>query len=399
MALRGRSRRTRLPRGGPGDGVGRPQHAGGLRPGAVVARAADRGVLPRHPRRDARPHGGAPVGGAGGAARRRPAGRSAGGLPPRPLHGLPGPRDGDRVAAGPPAGAAVRTPLWLLAAVEGAAPQAPAKGETNPAEVLLHHVTDRALFRHLDWGRLHFEPTKHLVFFVIAAGVVLLLARLARRSYREGGVPTGLGAVVETLVLFIRDEIAEKNIGHDGRVFTPLLCSFFFFILIAALLGLMPFPVYDPSTGHFGLVSATSTGNIAVTLGLAFVSFLAMQYAGIRKYGVIGHFRGIVPPGLPVWLLPIMIPVEILGMFTKPFALMVRLFANMLAGHMVITVLLMLIPLMAAIRAAFGVAVIPVSLALALFIMLLELLVALIQAYIFTLLTAIFIGMFAHPAP
>jgi F-type H+-transporting ATPase subunit a len=279
----------------------------------------------------------------------------------------------------------VSAPLWLLAAVEQAAPEGPAREGHNPAEVLLHHVTDSPLSRHLDYGSLHFEPTKHLVFFVVAAGIVLLMTRLAIRSYRKGGVPTGLGAAVETLVLFIRDEIAEKNIGHDGRVYTPLLCSFFFFILIAALLGLMPF-------------SATSTGNISVTLGLAIVSFLAMQYAGISKYGLGGHFKNLVPPGLPVWLLPIMIPVEILSMFTKPFALMVRLFANMLAGHMVITALLMLIPLMAAINTAFGWAVVPVSLGLALFIMILELLVALIQAYIFTLLTAIFIGMFAHPA-
>jgi F-type H+-transporting ATPase subunit a len=113
---------------------------------------------------------------------------------------------------------------------------------------------------------------------------------------------------------------------------------------------------------------------------------------------VVGHFKHLVPPGMPAFLLPIMIPVEILSMFTKPFALMVRLFANMLAGHMVITALLLLIPLMAAISTAFGVLIIPVSLGLALFIMLLELLVALIQAYIFTLLTAIFIGMYAHPA-
>jgi len=195
-----------------------------------------------------------------------------------------------------------------------------------------------------------------------------------------------MGAVVDGLVVFIRDEIAEANIGHgDGRRFTPLLCSFFFFILVAALLGLMPF-------------SATSTGNIAVTLALATVSFLAQQWAGISKYGVVHHFGGIVPPGLPGWLLPIMIPVEIISMFTKPFALMIRLFANMLAGHMVITTLLLLIPLMAGVGMVFGVSMIPVSLGLSLFIMILEILVALIQAYIFTLLSAIFIGMYAHPS-
>jgi F-type H+-transporting ATPase subunit a len=140
------------------------------------------------------------------------------------------------------------------------------------------------------------------------------------------------------------------------------------------------------------------TANISVTLALAFVSFLAQQWAGISKYGAWHHFKGMVPPGLPLFLLPIMIPVELLGMFTKPFALMIRLFANMLAGHMVVTTLLLLIPIMAEVSTLFGVAIAPVSIGLSLFIMLLEVLVAFIQAYIFTLLTSIFIGMYAHPA-
>jgi F-type H+-transporting ATPase subunit a len=206
------------------------------------------------------------------------------------------------------------------------------------------------------------------------------------RSYRGGNVPRGIGAAVESLVLFIRDEVAEPNIGHgDGRKFTPLLCSFFFFILVAALVGLIP-------------GTATSTGNIAVTLALALVSFAAQQWAGISKYGLYGHFHNLVPPGMPWLLLPIMIPVEILGMFTKPFALTVRLFANMLAGHMVITTLLLLIPLMGELNFFAGAAMAPISIVLAVFIMLLEVLVAFIQAYIFTLLSAIFIGMYAHPA-
>jgi F-type H+-transporting ATPase subunit a len=252
------------------------------------------------------------------------------------------------------------------------------EGAHDTASTLMHHVTDQEF--------LGIFRSKHLFFFCLAAILVVVMARLAVHSYREGQVPTGLGAFVELVVVFIRDDIAEKNIGHgDGRKFTPLLCSFFFFILVAALLGLMPF-------------SATSTGNIAVTLALATISFLAQQWAGISKYGVVRHFAGLVPPGLPPWLLPIMIPVEIISMFTKPFALMIRLFANMLAGHMVITTLLLLIPLMAAVSTFFGVSMIPVSLLLSLFIMLLEILVAFIQAYIFTLLTAIFIGMYAHPA-
>jgi F-type H+-transporting ATPase subunit a len=251
------------------------------------------------------------------------------------------------------------------------------------AEFLMHHVVNQH-YGDLYLFGLNVGPSKHLLWFAIAAALVLVVVRLAIRSYRNH-VPSGLGTAVETLVVYVRDEIAEKNIGHDGRKYVPLLLSFFFFILVAALLGLTPF-------------SSTATGNLSVTLGLAFVSFLAMQWAGISKYGLVHHFQNMIPPGLPLWLLPIMIPVELLAMFTRPFALMIRLFANMLAGHMVIASLLLLIPLMASINVAFGVGMVPISLVLALFIMMLEILVAFIQAYIFTLLTSIFIGMNAHPA-
>jgi F-type H+-transporting ATPase subunit a len=252
-----------------------------------------------------------------------------------------------------------------------------AGGAHDPAQVLMHHVMDQPFYGF---------ASKHLIFFCIAAALVILATWLARRSYRKDGVPTGFAAAIEGLILFVRDDIAEKEIGHgEGSRFTPLLLSFFFFILVAALFGLMP-------------GSATATGNVAVTMALAAISFAAQQWGGISKHGFVHHFAGLVPPGLPVWLLPIMIPVEILSMFTKPFALMVRLFANMLAGHMVITALILLIPMAAQVSQFLGVAMIPISLGLALFIMILEVLVAFIQAYIFTLLTAIFIGMYVHPA-
>jgi len=251
------------------------------------------------------------------------------------------------------------------------------------AEILMHHVVNERYGDVFLFG-LNVGPSKHLLWFVIAAALVLALVRLAIWTYKKN-IPSGLGTAVETLVVYVRDEIAEKNIGHDGHRFVPLLLSFFFFILIAALVGLVP-------------RTATATGNLSVTMGLAIVAFLAMQWAGIRNYGLVHHFKNMIPPGLPAWLLPIMIPVELLAMFTRPFALMIRLFANMLAGHMVIASLLLLIPLMAGINLAFGVGMVPISLVLALFIMMLEILVAFIQAYIFTLLTAIFIGMNAHPA-
>jgi len=271
----------------------------------------------------------------------------------------------------------------LLAAVEGAGAAPAGAGHEGPAEILMHHVLDQRL-GHFYVGPFDLAPTKHLLFFVAAALLLLVVIRMALRGYQQG-VPRGLAAAVEGLVLFVRDEIAVKNIGHDGHKYTPLLLSFFFFILAAAFLGLVPF-------------SATATGNVSVTLGLAVVSFIAMQYAGISTNGLLHHFTGMIPPGLPWFLIPIMIPVELLGMFSKPFALTIRLFANMLAGHMVIGALLMLVPLTAAISTLLGISMIPVSLGLALFVMVLEILVAFIQAFIFTLLSAIFIGMFAHPS-
>ena len=253
----------------------------------------------------------------------------------------------------------------------------------SPGEILMHHVVDQPDYRPL--GLPIAFPTKHLFFLITVMAIVFGISRLAIASYKNGA-PSGIGSAVESLVVYVRDEIAEKNIGHgDGAKYTPLLLSFFFFILVAALFGLMPF-------------SATSTGNISVTFALAFISFLAQQYAGLSKYGVAGHFKNLIPHGLPAPLLIVMIPIEVLGMFTKPFALMVRLFANMLDGHMMITALLMLVPVMAQTSLGFGVAMIPVSLGMALFIMCLEVLVAFIQAYVFTLFSAIFIGMYAHPS-
>jgi F-type H+-transporting ATPase subunit a len=258
----------------------------------------------------------------------------------------------------------------------------------GPAQVLMHHVTNEGApytFKIWKWSLFTVPISKHLFFMILVMAIVVAMARTAVRSYRDG-VPTGIGSAVEALVVFVRDDIAEKNIGHgDGRKFTPLLLSFFCFILVAALFGLLPF-------------SATSTGNLAVTFALATISFAAQQWGGISKYGVVGHFKNLVPHGLPTLLLPIMIPIEIIGMFSKPFALMIRLFANMIAGHMVITALLMLISLMAGISTFFGIFMAPISIGLSLFIMCLELLVSFVQAYIFTLLTSIFIGMYAHPA-
>jgi F-type H+-transporting ATPase subunit a len=159
---------------------------------------------------------------------------------------------------------------------------------------------------------------------------------------------------------------------------TPLLSTMFFFILACNLLGLIP-------------LFTTATGNITVTASLAIITFLTTQVMGMVKNGFLGYWKSMVPHGIPFPLLFIIVPIEIFGMFTKPFALAMRLFANMIAGHTVIFALLGLI------IALGSVLVSPFAVGFAVFINLLEILVAFIQAYIFTMLSSLFIGMAMHP--
>ncbi|QXD13990.1 F0F1 ATP synthase subunit A [Rhodocaloribacter litoris] len=224
--------------------------------------------------------------------------------------------------------------------------------------------------------------TRHLVFAWIGALIVLLIfVSLARRYQRGIGretAPRGIFQnLFETLIVFVRDEIARPNLGEKAGRYLPYLLSVFFFILTCNLLGLVPF-------------GATATSNLMITAVLAAFTFLLTQFGGSKDYWL--HIFW--PPGVPTFVKPILIPVEILGIFTKPFALAIRLFANMTAGHLVI---LSLIGLIFTFRGLFGtgagVGVAPVSVAFSLFIYLLELLVAFIQAYIFTMLSALFIGM------
>jgi len=190
-------------------------------------------------------------------------------------------------------------------------------------------------------------------------------------------VPKGIANVFEVMILFVRDEIVKPTLGEGYEKFVPYLLTLFFFILFGNLLGLIPY-------------SSTFTSNIAVTATLAIFSFFAIQIGGIRQNGFFSYVKGLVPKGIPSWMLIIMIPVEILSLFTKPFALAIRLFANMIAGHIVILSMLGLIFFIGTYFVA------PVSVLFAIFIYLLEILVALIQAYIFTILTSLFIGMAVH---
>lgn len=184
--------------------------------------------------------------------------------------------------------------------------------------------------------------------------------------------PKGLAGFLEPLVLFVRDDIAIPNIGlKNYEKYMPYLLTVFFFIWINNLIGLIPFFPF----------SSNLTGNIYFTFVLAFITFLITTYSGSRDY-----WAHILLPPVPKWLYPIMIPVEIIGIFTKPFALMIRLFANITAGHIIILSLVSLIFIFK------SVAIAPVSGLFVLFMTTLEMLVAALQAYVFTLLSALFIG-------
>ena len=229
---------------------------------------------------------------------------------------------------------------------------------------------------HLELFGIDMSITVHLV--MMWAVSLFLILSLGISTARRSLVPKGFATLVEVLVVFIRDELAIPNIGKkEAQKFLPFLFTIFFFILSCNFIGLIPY-------------GSTATANINVTAMLAGMAFLTVQVGGIIHNGFFGYFRGLIPPGLPAWLLPIMIPVELVGLLAKPFALCVRLFANMTAGHIVILSLIGLIFILKSLVVA------PVSVAFALFVYMLEIFVSMIQAYIFTLLTSVFIGMAVH---
>jgi F-type H+-transporting ATPase subunit a len=218
--------------------------------------------------------------------------------------------------------------------------------------------------------------TKTVVAMMSAALIGLILFLSLARSYKKSGIsyPKGIQSFLEPVILFVRDDIAEPNLGHKSEKFMPYLLTAFFFILINNLMGLIPFP--PPFGGNV-------TGNIAITFLLALCTFLITQLSANKS-----HWKHVfATPGVPFWLLPIMIPVELIGLLSKPFALMIRLFANMLAGHIVILSLICLIFIFQTVALA------PVSIFFVIFMDFMELLVAFLQAYIFTLLSALFISM------
>jgi F-type H+-transporting ATPase subunit a len=253
---------------------------------------------------------------------------------------------------------------------------------------LLKHVQDaheletpfgRIELPHLHLFGVDMSITKHVVFLWLAAVLLVIILALVARKNKKHAVPTGFGNLIEIFVVFVRDEIAIPNMGPGGLKYLPYLLTTFFFILLMNLLGLVPY-------------GASATGNVSVTAGLAVIAYIMIQASAIRTQGIVhyfAHFTGGVH-----WILwPIMIPIEIVGTFTKAFALCVRLFANMTAGHIVIVSLLGLIFVFGKLSPALGYTVSLPSVLFTLGIDLLELFVAFLQAYIFTMLTSLFMGL------
>ena len=274
----------------------------------------------------------------------------------------------------------------------------------NPLDHVLEHVVDHPI---LTTGESHSPNdgwwflTNHMVMMLVAAALMLLIFPRITRRYRSGEfVPTGTRNFFEAILLYVRNDIAKPVLGDHTDRFMPFLWTLFFFILFMNLLGLIPFdlittPIVRLVTGDpdaHGLYG-TATANPYVTAVLALFSFVMIHYHGIRANGLgtyLKHFLG----GAPWYMAPVMIPVEIIGMLVKPFALFLRLAANMTAGHILLAVLLAF-PAVAAIGARdYGSAVligIP-SVIGAVAIMCMELFVALLQAYLFAFLTALFIA-------
>jgi F-type H+-transporting ATPase subunit a len=226
---------------------------------------------------------------------------------------------------------------------------------------------------------LDLSPTRNVVQMLLALTLlVIILIRVARKYGTGQGItsaPKGMQNAMETIVNFVNDEVAKPNLGAKSNKYLPYLLTVFLFILINNIIGLIP-------------GTANVTGNITFTFVLSIISFVVILFSSNKHYWM--HI--INPPGVPGWVKVILVPVEILGIFTKPFALMIRLFANMVAGHILIICLISLIFIMGALSKGAGWGFSPFSIAFTVFIYFIEVLVAFLQAFIFTILTAVFIG-------
>jgi F-type H+-transporting ATPase subunit a len=286
----------------------------------------------------------------------------------------------------------------------------------NAGEVIIEHVSNSSL----DHPLIHLPTvlgvdlsvTKHvLMLWLVAAFLFFVITYTVRRYLRQDGqVPSGLANVIELVVEFVRDTIVEPNVGKKWtNTYTPLLLTFFLFIFIANLVGLIPiFDVLslvnralgvspDSFMGRVVHGGTTVTGNFNVTAALATITFFAIIVAGARAHGFVKHWKNMIPHGLPFLIYFILIPIEILGMFVRPFALTMRLAANMTGGHIALLAVMSMVFIFNQLAgAAAGVGAGLVGLPVTVGISALEIIVILVQAYVFTLLSAVFIGMAIH---
>ncbi len=254
----------------------------------------------------------------------------------------------------------------------------------------LEHVVDHPLF-HYQW----FYFTNHMLLMIISAALMLLIFPWITREYRQGKhVPTGTRNLFEALLVFFRETVVRPVLGKDTDKYIGYIWTLFFFILFNNLLGLLPLEaISTPLLGVPHAIGGTAMSDIYVTGTLAAISFVVIQVSGIRANGLkkyLGHFKA----GAPWYIVPMMVVIEFLGIFTKPFALAIRLFANMSAGHIMLAVLIWFVTaafaaLGTTVGTGIGLVVILASTAL----MCLELFVAVLQAYIFAFLTTLFIGL------
>jgi F-type H+-transporting ATPase subunit a len=289
----------------------------------------------------------------------------------------------------------------------------------NAGKVIIEHVSnsglDHPLIKLPTIFGIDFSVTKHvLMLWLVAATVFVIVTLLVRRYLRQDRlVPSGLMNGLEFVVEFVRDTIVQPNVGRRWvNTWTPLVLTFFIFILCANAIGLIPIFEILGLLDHWVLHTSedsfikqvmhggtTATANFNVTAALATITFGAIIVAGSKAHGFVKHWKNMVPHGLPAFVYVILIPIEIMGMFVRPFALTMRLAANMTGGHIAILAILSFVFLFTELfgRAVAGIGVgLAVSVPLAVGISTLEILVVLIQAYVFTLLTAVFIGMAIH---
>jgi len=243
--------------------------------------------------------------------------------------------------------------------------------EEAGADFIMGHVLDHVIW-HIEIAGFDLSITKHILMMWIACAILVSVLSYAFRKPKL--VPSGLANALEAIVVFIDEDILKPYLHSHSREFAPFLLTAFFFILLCNFLGLVP-------------GGATPTGDIGVTAALAVIALLTGISASIRHKGVGGFLKSFIPPGLPVVMLPLMIPVEIIGLISKHFTLAMRLFANMVAGHIVIFTFLSIIFMFK----NWGVATLTLGGIFA--VSMLEILIALLQAYIFTTLSAVYIGM------